>query len=82
MPVSQDHATIVRSLQAMVEQLPECGTKASMRGLVAAATRRPLDREALEELVDRLDRIVEQWAAHDPLLALRNELKRLSVERG
>jgi len=64
----------VTDLIDLVEALPECSNKATLRGLAVAA--RALHGESLDpQLVTRVNRVVTSWVRNDPLRELEEALR-------
>jgi hypothetical protein len=64
-------------LVRLIEALPECGTKAALRGIRAAADSTH-DEQVIAESLVRMARIVREWRAGDPLTRLDTELRQLT----
>ena len=68
------HLPCVADIRALVEELPECEKKGTLRGLATAA--RVVDEKERAQILQRMAVVVERWKESDPLTDLDAELGR------
>jgi hypothetical protein len=67
----------LQDLRDLIEELPECGSKAALRGMATACVAAQDPRVPLHTL-ERMTRIVRKWRETDPLTRLAAELDQLA----
>ena len=71
----------LHELRDLIEELPECGRKAALRGM-AAACLHAHDSRVPGDTLSRMTRIVRTWRETDPLTRLEAELERMDDDGG
>jgi hypothetical protein len=66
----------LQDLRDLIEELPECGSKAALRGMATACVALQDPRMPAHTL-ERMTRIVRKWRETDPLTRLAAELDQL-----
>jgi len=69
---------VANNLRELIEALPECGSKAALRGMAAASAALG-DARLPPETLSRMTSIVRHWRETDPLGRLEAELDQLST---